>query len=216
MTIAGLTELIGRLRKKFPERVDASTLRELGIAPNNESYVLNTLKHVGVLDKDFVRTETARDLFVEGDDEFREGLAKLLEASYEALFELHGDAAWSISKEKLITFFRQRDKSSELVGKRQADTFLKLAELAGKRSSLELANGVDSGKRDVDRPSSRREPARQPQRASLPKEKGGVALEPSVSLAVRVEVNLPATSDQAVYDAIFRSIRKNLIDSDQP
>lgn len=32
---------------------------------------------------------------------------------------------------------------------------------------------------------------------------------------MRIEVNLPANGDQKTYDAIFQSIRKNLIDSEQ-
>lgn len=31
---------------------------------------------------------------------------------------------------------------------------------------------------------------------------------------MRIEVNLPANGDQKTYDAIFQSIRKNLIDSE--
>lgn len=33
----------------------------------------------------------------------------------------------------------------------------------------------------------------------------------AVGLTVRIEVNLPASGDQATYDRIFRSIRENLI-----
>jgi len=33
-----------------------------------------------------------------------------------------------------------------------------------------------------------------------------------VGLTVRIELNLPATTDQKVYDGIFKSIRQHLID----
>jgi hypothetical protein len=217
MTIAGLTELIGRLRKKFPDRVDASTMRELGIAPNNETYVLNSLRFIGVLDKDFNRTDIAHDLFVEGDDEFQAGLAKMIEASYKPMFELHGDDAWVLSKDKLATWFRQKDKSSDLVGKRQADTFVRLGELAGKRESQGLTPNV---RRDammqVKNPRSGSKPpvnVRVEKQTPATQSRGKEAGSP-VSLAVRIEVNLPASADQSVYDAIFRSIRANLIDSE--
>jgi len=35
----------------------------------------------------------------------------------------------------------------------------------------------------------------------------------SIGLSVRVEINLPATNDQDVYDKIFRSLRANLLDA---
>ena len=47
---AGLVQAVAQLRKSFPLQVAADTLKKLGIAPNNETYVLNTLRFVGVID----------------------------------------------------------------------------------------------------------------------------------------------------------------------
>jgi hypothetical protein len=37
---AGLVQAVVQLRKSFPSQVAADTLKKLGIAPNNETYVL--------------------------------------------------------------------------------------------------------------------------------------------------------------------------------
>lgn len=41
---------------------------------------------------------------------------------------------------------------------------------------------------------------------------GGGGSIADVGLTVRIEVNLPAGGEESTYDAIFKSIRKNLID----
>jgi hypothetical protein len=46
----GLT--INQFRKSFPQSVTSETLKKLGIAPNNESRVINVLKFLGYLDQD--------------------------------------------------------------------------------------------------------------------------------------------------------------------
>jgi uncharacterized protein DUF5343 len=45
-----------QFRKSFPAKVDAETLKKLGIASSNEGAIINILKFIGVLDKDNQRT----------------------------------------------------------------------------------------------------------------------------------------------------------------
>ncbi|WP_095630450.1 DUF5343 domain-containing protein [Pseudomonas sp. PICF141] len=49
---AGLVQAITQLRRTFPAQVTADTLKKLQIAPNNETYVLNILRFINVLDSD--------------------------------------------------------------------------------------------------------------------------------------------------------------------
>ncbi len=46
-----ITQMIGFLRKNFPPTVNSDTVRKLGIAPKNESYVINALQFIGVIEK---------------------------------------------------------------------------------------------------------------------------------------------------------------------
>ncbi|MFN2515016.1 MAG: DUF5343 domain-containing protein [Pyrinomonadaceae bacterium] len=45
-----VVQAVNQLRKTFPATVTADTFKKLGIASNNESYVINTLRFIGVLD----------------------------------------------------------------------------------------------------------------------------------------------------------------------
>ena len=40
----GITQLTTQLRRMFPATVTADTLKKLGIAPNNETYVLSSVR----------------------------------------------------------------------------------------------------------------------------------------------------------------------------
>lgn len=207
-----LVKTIEHLRKKsFPKEVTADTLRKLGVAPKNESYVINTLRFLGVLDDKGKKVDAKASAFDQHKDEqFQLEFEKLVSSAYEELFELHGDDAWKMSRADLAQFFRTTDHSSELVGTRQAGTFTYLAGLAGHAALPQ-----------------QREPA-QRKAATKKKSNGTVVVKPlnenedsgsgngsddgRIGLTVRIEVNLPADGDQQTYDRIFKSIRKNLID----
>jgi hypothetical protein len=138
--------------------------------------------------------------------------AELLKSAYRELFQLHGEGTWTLDDDKLITFFRSADQSSDIVGRRQARTFRSLASLAGygeaPKNNLHVKTRVRSrkdGKSD---------------RAPAPKLNGGTeealassktSSEPPLGLTVRIEINLPADGSQETYDTIFKSIRQNLL-----
>ena len=204
-----LTKAFAQFRKSLPVTINGATLKKLGLAPNNESYLLNTLRFVGVIGEDGQRTEQAVKVFTTHDDAaFGQAFEPMVKAGYAALFELQGDHAWELNKQELVTFFRSTDASTALVGERQAGTFLALAAMAGhgeakqpRAASKPAAS--PNGKRAT--PPKRETPTEQ----SIP---DGKLTAERVGLTVRLEVNLPATNDQDVYDKIFRSIRVNLID----
>lgn len=219
--MGALDKIISKLRSSFPEKVDAAVLKKLAIAPNNESYIINTIRFLGVIDKESARTQAAHDLFVLGDDDFKNGFAAMIKDAYKSLFDLHQDDAWALEKPKLVSFFRTEDKSTELVGNRQADTFIRLAEIAGKRQAGASSNGNAPKREPVKRTGtdSVKAKGKKPSKSDAARvdvevPKGGDGDTAAVSLAVKIEVNLPATADQGVYDAIFKSIRANLINRD--
>ena len=127
-----LVQAITHFRKSFPATVTADTLKKLGIAPNNESYVINTLRFIGVLDSESKKTPEATKAFSQHQDgDFNKEFAPLVQSAYKDLFEIHGDRAWTLDKDSLITFFRQSDDTSAVIGGRQANVFLALAGLSG-------------------------------------------------------------------------------------
>lgn len=117
MSLSGLVQTIEHLRASFPAVVNADALKKLGYAPQNESYVINTLRFLGVIDDEGKETKAAEDVFSRHEDkDFQQGFDGLLRAAYKDLFDLRGEGAGILDKDKLITFFRQSDKSSAEAG----------------------------------------------------------------------------------------------------
>lgn len=220
-----LTELIEHLRKNFPNVVNADVLKKLQIAPNNEASIINVLKFLGLLDDEEKKTSEASSLFVlHEDSEFQSKFAEIVSRAYDGLFNLHGEAAWTIEQSKLVAYFRRSDGTSEITGIRQAKTFETLAALANKRTVAVRDNSrtVMAG---VARGSSKKQTTKGKKASGARMEASGNdsseyeqrgSERPSklhgLGLSVKIEINLPATENQDVYDKIFRSIRENLID----
>ena len=98
------------------------------------------------------------------------------------------------------------------MGIRQAGTFQALAALSG-YSELPTVTQKKPAAKKATAPTKPKAAEPQPKKVGAPKPPVN-SFEPRVGLTVRVEVNLPADGDEEVYDRIFRSIRKNLIDAE--
>jgi len=205
-----LIQVINHLRKSFPSSVTADTLKKLGYAKKNESYVINALRFIGVIDESGSKTDKASKVFSQHEDSaFQKEFSKMIEASYKELFSLHKDA-WTLDADALITFFRQTDQSSSLVGKKQTNTFKAFAGLSG---HIELPD--QKAKRTVSISKVKKKVKKKQRVENEKEEENDVHLTPPgknpIGLTVRVEINLPADGDQDTYDRIFRSIRDNLL-----
>lgn len=217
-----VTQTFAQLRKGAPPKIDASYLQRFNIAPANESYVLSILRFLGIIDEGGTRPDGRSDYLFGNDDAFKTGLESAVRSAYSQLFDEMNDALQA-DRDTLIHWFRGADKTSALVGQRQATTFLTLAALAGHG---ELPQARANGQKTS---SSSGSPAKKPKASStarsvakpeapaselLTAQSAPVAVgsgDREVGLSVRVEVNLPAGGDAATYDAIFASIKKHLM-----
>lgn len=213
---AGLVQTSVHLRNSFPAQVTAETLKKLGIASNNETYVINILRFIKVLDDEGKKTPKASSVFTKHDDEeFQKGLAEMVEAAYSDLFSLHGKQAWVLPTDKLISYFRSTDHTSAIVGQRQASTFQALAGLSGYGAAP--AQKSTAGTRRAEKKTAAKKTVKElkpdlvaaPEQASIQKKNGK-----DVGLTVRIEINLPSAADQETYDRIFKSIRENLLNGE--
>jgi hypothetical protein len=101
-----IVPVINHLRKAFPNSITADTLKKLGFAPKNESYVLNVLRFLGLLDESGKKTDTANKIFSTHEDKaFSKSFSETVKKAYTQLFDLHGDKTWELDKDALITFF---------------------------------------------------------------------------------------------------------------
>ncbi|HEY8585087.1 MAG TPA: DUF5343 domain-containing protein, partial [Rhodanobacter sp.] len=87
-----IAKMVSHLRASFPATVTSDTVKKLGIAPNNESYVINILQYIGVLDGDGRKADEASKVFSQHQDKaFASEFSKLIKKAYSGLFDLHGD-----------------------------------------------------------------------------------------------------------------------------
>lgn len=212
-----LVQVLDHLKKSFPNSLDADVLKKLGFAPQNESYILNTLRFLKLIDESGTRTQAAQKTFTLHDSaSFSEAFSEIVKVAYADLFKLHGEEAWGLESAKLITYFRQTDQSSELVGTRQANTFKALAGYAGKLQTPAPTPRAKTRAASSPKPKAKPpgEVAAKKDHRSLPPQtfhNGGD--DRSFGLTVRIEINLPASGDQDTYDKIFKSIRANLLNA---
>lgn len=200
-----------QFRKALPSKVDSDTLKKLGLASSNEGSLINILKFINVIDKDNQKTKEGTQVFSTHDDaKFADGLASLVNNAYRELFELHGDPAWTLDRDALISYFRQSDETSAVTGSRQALTFQTLASLALKRQD-QVPSRASQGPRSQSKEQKSSARKTNPSKVELRTPAHNATANSPVGLTVRIEINLPANGSQATYDNIFESIRKNLL-----
>lgn len=89
-----ITQMIGFLRKNFPATVTSDTVKKLGLASKNESYVINVLQFLGLIDEQGKRIDAGHAALSKHDDnEFHLAFEGLVKAAYSDLFDLRGDDA---------------------------------------------------------------------------------------------------------------------------
>lgn len=131
-----------------------------------------------------------------------------------------GDGALDADKDALTHWFRAADKTSEVVGQRQASAFQTMAALAG-HGEVPTARGTPAKKTTaagVGAPAKKTAVKKTAVKKETPPpppgegEAGGTVKNgQEVGLTVRIEVNLPPDGDADTYDAIFASIKKHLM-----
>lgn len=217
---AAIVQTFSQLRKGFPSKVDASYLQRFSIAPANESYIISILRFLGLIDEDGSRIEDKTDFFFGDDVSFKSGLEGTLRTVYAQVFDEMGDGALNAPKGDLTHWFRAANKTSDLVGGRQASTFQTLAALAGhgdppavRASAAKKTATTTPGSPAKKTTPKKRTPEKQ---VEMPDGNNGEGDgrgkdRQDVGLTVRIEVNLPPGGDADTYDLIFASIKKHLM-----
>ena len=212
----GLEKTLNHFKNAFPPTVNSNTLKKLGFAPNNESYVMNVLRFLNFIDENDKKTDAGATVFSNHDNNaFEQAFAANVEDAYSGLFELHDEQSWNLDKDALISFFRTTDQTTAIVGQRQAATFQLLARFAGRGNAPQPRTKNLATKRPKAAGKTAKKAAKdaaRPAKDGSDKAKDArETVSARVGLTVRIEINLPASGDQDTYDRIFRSIRENLL-----
>ena len=84
-----IAQMIGFLRKNFPATVTSETVKKLGLASNNESYVINALQFLGLIDEAGKRTDRGQTVLATHEDgAFNKAFEGLVKEAYKDLFEI--------------------------------------------------------------------------------------------------------------------------------
>jgi hypothetical protein len=213
---SNVEKMIGNLKKNFPATVTSDTVKRFGLAPRNESSVINALQFIGLIDEEGKRTQRGHDVMIIQDETaFKKAFGDLIKDAYKELFDVWGDAAWTLPKLDLIGNFRAADKTSEVIGTRQANLFTTFAALAGHGEVPAPKTKAMGGAKKTAKSSKAKSEQKttqivEPPTGESPEGKGKTGRD--MALTVRIEINLPAEGTQETYDNIFKSIKVNLID----
>lgn len=179
---------------KAPDRFTNKFLEDLGFKSSNDRLVIGVFKALGLIDDSGQPLQRYYEML----DQTRTGevLAVGIQEAYEDLFNLRKDAQNLTNdeiKNKLRTL-TQGQKSDDVISK-MSSTFRALCDLADWSKSLQHKQTGSIQENVVQTPKIEQEE----------KVSGG-----GMNLHYNIQVHLPETTNMAVYDAIFQSLKKHL------
>lgn len=176
-----------------PPRVVLQTLEALGYKSKNDRAIIPILKFLGFVDASGTPTEKYR--------QFRNKaaagavMAAAVKTAYSELYALYPDAH-NKDTEALRNFFSTQVSAGEDVLQLTVSTFKTLCEFANFEAEL-LADVAPAG------------PGERAQRAvGIPQ----VAASPGLVVNLNIQLQLPPSEDPTVYDKIFESLKKHLLE----
>lgn len=190
---------------RAPERFTTKFLKDLDFASSNDRLFIGVLKGLGFIDEGGTPTKVYFDFL--DHSQSRQVLAAALQAAYEDLFALNR-AAQNLDLEEVKGKFRSltQGQKSENVINLMANTFKALCELA------DWSTASRTKKPGGDEAPPPPPPADQgalppPQMPDANRDRGSPL---PLGLHYNIQLILPESRDQAVYDALFASLRRHL------
>lgn len=183
---------------KAPERFTTKFLKDLDFLSSNDRLFIGVLKGLNFLDENGAPTERYFAFL----DQSQSGrvLADALRGAYDELFALNRSAQrMTVDEVKgKLKSLTQGQKSENVVGW-MANTFKTLCDLA------DWSAPAVPTEQPVDEPKTTPEP---PPLSMLKGDEGG---QRELELHYNIQLILPESRDQAVYDALFSSLRRHLL-----
>lgn len=201
VTTKNLESMINSLiNAKAPERLTNKFLEDLGFKSSNDRLYVGVFKALGLIDSNGVPTQRYYEFL----DQSQTGLilAQGIQEAYEDLFNLRKDAQ-NLSIDDVKNKFKTitQGQKSDNVLLLMANTFKALCDLADwKKPSI--AKTLDNKEPTEDAPSTSAENCITPESKKL---------ESRMDLCYNIQIHLPETSNIAVYDAIFQSLKKHIL-----
>ncbi len=177
-----------------PTKVTIKYLASIGFKSSNARYFIPLLKSLGFVDASGAPTPTWQQY--RSKKASKQVMRDAIKTIYSDLFSVYPDA-FSQDKSVLKDFFRSNTTLSDSTLDFVVRTFQQLCELAG-FSSNDAGSKVQHEETEVRKIDSA---------TSQTSSRKGLAIN------VNIELQLPATTDKDVYDKLFESLKKHLLDS---
>ena len=189
---------------KAPERFTNKFLENLNFKSSNDRLYVGIFKALGLVDESNV--PTAR--YYEFIDQTQTGkiLALGIEEAYEDLFNLRKDAQ-KLTVEEVKNKFRtltQGQKSDHVLGL-MAATFKALCDQAD-WSTMRVVQPKEQDQQSPKKIEIKTEEVYKTEEPAIPDKNTN-----SFGLNYNIQIHLPETTNMAVYDAIFQSLKKHLL-----
>jgi len=177
-----------------PPRVTIEFLNNLGFKNTNDRTFVSVLKGLGFLDQSGVPTQIYRDY--RDRSIAKKLLARQIKIAYKGLYGTD-ERAEKMNRETLKNKISTITNKDTAVVDKMATTFSSLVGLADFSENETLADIEAEEEAAVDSPAGVAAPA-------------ALGSQHPFAFSHMIYINLPATTDVAVYDAIFKSLRENL------
>ena len=201
-----LSEVLAALRDaQPPKKFTMKFLQDLGFKSTNDRLYISLLKGLGFLNPDGVPTD--RYFAYLDRDRSSAELAAGMRDAYEDLFQLNKEAnrqpvSWVQQKLRTLT----RGEKTDSVLKKMAMTFVALCKHAD--FATKVFTKIEPAEKQTEPP---KEPAAGPTREGETVLPSGERAQKLPDLCYSIHIELPATRDMAVYDAIFRSLKEHIL-----
>ena len=190
------------INAKAPDKFTTKFLEDLGFKSSNDRLVIGVFKALGLIDENGQPLQRYYEFLDQ--TQTKKILAIGIQEAYEDLFNLRKDAQTLSNdeiKNKLKTL--TQGQKSEKVISLMSMTFRALCDLA------DWSEADTTGSVPVPHESSPKEVSPMQQ---IPKEtQQSAETNAKMNLHYNIQIHLPGTTNMAVYDAIFQSLKKHLL-----
>jgi hypothetical protein len=194
LPINRIPDLFGKMRDgQAPERFTHQLLKDWGFRSTNDRAFVPLLKELGFLTVDGKPTHRYQEY--RDHSRSKHVMAQALREAYSDIF-LIKEHPTTADKTAVEGKFKSFHNASDNVAGLMAKTFfglLALADLSTKKSTITTAETSDAN----------------PVKVAPPAVEGSIG--GRTGLHYNIQIHLPATKDVEVYNAIFKSLRENLI-----
>lgn len=196
-TAKNVKQIFGAMQQAgVPKKFTYDFLKQLGYPSSSNRPLIAVLKALRFLDDGGVPTERYRRYKDPG--QAKSVLAEAVRDAYADVFTVN-QSADTLTATELKGVFARLSEKGESVNEKMATTFKALADMADFQAASAAA-GTNGGAAQV----------AIDEKPDEDHERGEVRDEGAIVVHHDVHIHLPPTTDIAVYDAIFRSLRENL------